>query len=297
MRDKFSVPVLLVAGAILILGSVSVITNQPPIKISVSKPLSEAAVAKFRIVSPNGGQTFKLGSQIKITIYGCDEANFSLIDKFKKTITHLDSSSGGPKMVLEANGNRTINVSVPFYLAPGSYYLRGVCLGNGPTPPQGVTFPFSDSNGLINIVAPTGSTLQAPMIWNLSPNGGTVYENGTSAYWNASGVYHYTVSLLKKDSLGKYQNVIILPFNTNYLFPYSYGYWPSVQQLPQNSSAKQFSVSDVVPFGQYISSGDYGKPIFKIRVVGFDASGKSMVTAESKEPFTVVKPASSLPTF
>jgi M6 family metalloprotease-like protein len=43
MQQKFSVPTLLVLGIVLILGSVFLITNNSPIKVSVSKPFSEAA--------------------------------------------------------------------------------------------------------------------------------------------------------------------------------------------------------------------------------------------------------------
>lgn len=44
MHKQFSVPTLLVLGMVLILSSVSLVTNQSPVKVSVSKPISKAAI-------------------------------------------------------------------------------------------------------------------------------------------------------------------------------------------------------------------------------------------------------------
>lgn len=84
MNEKFSVPTLLVLGAALILGSVSIVTNKSPVKVSVSRPLSEAANSSITVNAPGGG-SISIGSVPRILF----QVNDPVINSFPQYGAYL----------------------------------------------------------------------------------------------------------------------------------------------------------------------------------------------------------------
>lgn len=95
MHEKFSVPTILVLGMVLILGSVSLVTRQSPVKVSVSKPLSKAAV----VIDP------------KYDLYKDGQINNRDVFVVTTCITNIAYCSATNKIAADLNGDKKVDTN------------------------------------------------------------------------------------------------------------------------------------------------------------------------------------------